>query len=83
MNTYEEYEPTKAAREVEQFVEELSNWYVRRNRRRFWKEGKSLDKTAAYQTLYECLVSLAKIISPIAPYLGEWLYQNLNEVKTG
>jgi isoleucyl-tRNA synthetase len=76
----EEYEPTKAAREVEQFVEELSNWYVRRNRRRFWKEGKSLDKTAAYQTLYECLVSLAKIISPIAPYLGEWLYQRLNEV---
>lgn len=76
----EEYEPTKAAREVEQFVEELSNWYVRRNRRRFWKEGKSLDKTAAYQTLYECLSSLSKIISPIAPYLGEWLYQRLNEV---
>ena len=76
----DEYEPTKAAREVEQFVEELSNWYVRRNRRRFWKEGKSLDKTAAYQTLYECLVSLAKVLSPIAPYLGEWLYQRLNEV---
>jgi isoleucyl-tRNA synthetase len=76
----EEYEPTKAAREIEQFVEELSNWYVRRNRRRFWKEGKSLDKTAAYQTLYECLVTLAKIVSPIAPYLGEWLYQRLNEV---
>ncbi|WP_069131995.1 isoleucine--tRNA ligase [Rhodohalobacter halophilus] len=76
----DEYEPTKAAREVERFVEELSNWYVRRNRRRFWKEGKSLDKTAAYQTLYECLVSLAKIISPTAPYLGEWLYQRLNEV---
>lgn len=76
----EEYEPTKAAREIEQFVEELSNWYVRRNRRRFWKEGKSLDKTAAYQTLYECLVVLAKITSPFAPYLGEWLYQRLNEV---
>jgi isoleucyl-tRNA synthetase len=76
----DEYEPTKAAREVERFVEELSNWYVRRNRRRFWKEGKSLDKTAAYQTLYECLVSLAKIVSPTAPYLGEWLYQRLNEV---
>jgi isoleucyl-tRNA synthetase len=76
----EEYEPTKAAREIEMFVEELSNWYVRRNRRRFWKEGKSLDKTAAYQTLYECLVNLAKLISPIAPYLGEWLYKKLNEV---
>jgi isoleucyl-tRNA synthetase len=77
---FEEYEPTKAAREIEQFVEELSNWYVRRNRRRFWREGKSLDKTAAYQTLYECLVNLAKLVSPIAPYLGEWLYQRLNEV---
>ena len=77
---FDEYEPTKAAREIEQFVEELSNWYVRRNRRRFWREGKSLDKTAAYQTLYECLVNLAKLVSPIAPYLGEWLYQRLNEV---
>ncbi|MEX0904173.1 MAG: isoleucine--tRNA ligase [Balneolaceae bacterium] len=76
----EEYEPTKAARGIEAFVEELSNWYVRRNRRRFWKEGKSIDKTAAYQTLYECLASLAKIISPIAPFIGEWLYQKLNEV---
>lgn len=76
----EDYDPTKAAREIEAFVDELSNWYVRRNRRRFWKEGKTLDKTAAYQTLYECLVDLAKLISPIAPYLGEWLYQQLNDV---
>ncbi|MEX0995147.1 MAG: isoleucine--tRNA ligase [Balneolaceae bacterium] len=76
----DEYEPTKAVREVEKFVEELSNWYVRRNRRRFWKEGKSLDKTAAYQTLYECLVDLAKIISPVAPFVGEWLFQRLNSV---
>ena len=76
----EDYEPTKAARAVEDFVEELSNWYVRRNRRRFWKEGKSLNKTAAYQTLYECLASLSKIISPIAPFVGEWLYQKLNDV---
>ncbi|SMO31911.1 isoleucine--tRNA ligase [Fodinibius sediminis] len=74
------YEPTKAARAIENFVEELSNWYVRRNRRRFWKEGKSLDKAAAYQTLYECLLDLAKLISPIAPFLGEWLYQRLNKV---
>lgn len=76
----DEYEPTKAAREIEGFVEELSNWYVRRNRRRFWKEGKSLDKTAAYQTLYGCLLDVAKLISPIAPFLGEWLFQRLNEV---
>ncbi|SHF19443.1 Isoleucyl-tRNA synthetase [Fodinibius roseus] len=76
----DDYEPTKAARAIEQFVEELSNWYVRRNRRRFWKEGKSLDKAAAYQTLYESLVDLAKLISPIAPFLGEWLYQRLNSV---
>ncbi|MDR8390664.1 isoleucine--tRNA ligase [Aliifodinibius sp. S!AR15-10] len=76
----DEYEPTKAAREIEDFVEELSNWYVRRNRRRFWKEGKSLDKTAAYQTLFECLLDVAKLISPFAPFLGEWLFQQLNEV---
>ncbi|MDZ7807357.1 MAG: class I tRNA ligase family protein [Gracilimonas sp.] len=76
----EDYEPTKAARELENFVEELSNWYVRRNRRRFWKEGSTLDKTAAYQTLYECLLNLSKLVSPIAPFMGEWLYQKLNEV---
>lgn len=76
----DDYEPTKAARAVEDFVEELSNWYIRRNRRRFWKEGKSLDKTAAYQTLFECLMSLAKMMSPIAPFVGEWLFQRLNEV---
>ena len=76
----EDYEPTKAARAIEKYVEELSNWYVRRNRRRFWKEGKSIDKTSAYQTLYECLVSLAKLISPTAPFFGEWLYQQLNDV---
>ncbi|MEX0608468.1 MAG: isoleucine--tRNA ligase [Balneolaceae bacterium] len=77
---FEDYEPTKAAREMESFVEVLSNWYVRRNRRRFWKEGSTLDKTAAYQTLYECLSSMSKLISPIAPFIGEWLYQQLNEV---
>lgn len=78
---FEAYEPTKAAREMETFVEELSNWYVRRNRRRFWKSGTTLDKTAAYQTLYECLKSISQLISPIAPFVGEWLYQRLNEVS--
>lgn len=78
---FEAYEPTKAAREMETFVEELSNWYVRRNRRRFWKSGTTLDKTAAYQTLYECLKCMSQLISPIAPFIGEWLYQRLNEVS--
>lgn len=76
----DDYDVTKACREIEQFVEELSNWYVRRSRRRFWKEGKTLDKTAAYQTLYECLLNIAKLISPVAPYMGEWLFQRLNQV---
>lgn len=78
---FDEYEPTKAARAIEDFVEELSNWYVRRSRERFWEEGKSLDKTCAYQTLYECMVDLAKLMSPIAPFMGEWLYQRLNQVS--
>lgn len=76
----EDYDVTRACREIEQFVEELSNWYVRRSRRRFWKEGKTLDKTSAYQTLFECLMNVSKLISPVAPYMGEWLYQRLNEV---
>ena len=79
-NFMDDYEPTRAVREIERFADDLSNWYVRRSRRRFWREGKSLDKTAAYQTLYECLVNLAKIASPIAPFLSEWLYRNLNTV---
>jgi isoleucyl-tRNA synthetase len=76
----EHYEPTRAAREMELFVEELSNWYVRRSRRRFWKSGKSIDKTAAYQTLLECLLSLAKLMSPIAPFFSEFLFQRIHEV---
>lgn len=78
---YDEYEPTKAAREIEQFVEDLSNWYIRRSRRRFWREGKSLDKTAAYQTLFECLFNLSKIMSPLAPFFSDWLYRQLNAVN--
>ena len=62
---------------METFVEELSNWYVRRNRRRFWKSGTTLDKTAAYQTLHECLLSMSQLMSPIAPFISEWLYQRL------
>lgn len=78
---YDEYEPTKAARAIEEFVEDLSNWYIRRSRRRFWREGKSLDKTAAYQTLFECLLNLSKLMSPLAPFFSDWLYRQLNSVK--
>ena len=74
---FDAYEPTRAARQMETFVEELSNWYVRRNRRRFWKSGTTLDKTAAYQTLNECLICMSQLMSPIAPFVSEWLYQRL------
>ncbi|MEX0599860.1 MAG: isoleucine--tRNA ligase [Rhodothermales bacterium] len=75
---YDTYNPTKAARSVERFVEELSNWYIRRSRRRFWKEADSgADKEAAYQTVYECLVAIAKMMSPIAPFYSDWLYRAL------
>jgi len=72
------YEPTIAARLIENFVDRnLSNWYVRLCRRRFWKNDVSADKRAAYETLYECLVTISQLISPIAPFFGEWLYQSL------
>ena len=85
---YAAYHPTKAARAVEAFVEELSNWYIRRSRRRFWSSkaangggGESdLDKLAAYQTVYESLETTARLMSPIAPFFSEWLYLALNEV---
>jgi len=77
---YAAYEPTRAVRHIEEFVEELSNWSVRRSRRRFWKEGDSSDKIAAYQTLFECLLSTSKLMSPVAPFVSEWLYQRLSEV---
>ena len=75
---YSDYEPTKVARAIEKFVDEdLSNWYVRLNRRRFWKGEMSEDKKAAYETLYECLNVVAQLMSPIAPFFSDWLYQNL------
>lgn len=76
---YENFEPHKAAREIEEFVDEhLSNWYIRLSRRRFWKGEMSEDKKAAYETLYECLNTLAKLMSPIAPFFADWLYNNLS-----
>ncbi len=74
------YEPTEATRKMMYFVDEqLSNWYVRLCRRRFWKGDYSSDKIAAYQTLYECLTTLAKLMAPISPFFADWLYRNLNE----
>lgn len=78
---YAEYEPTKAGREIQQFVDEyLSNWYVRLCRRRFWKGDYSEDKISAYQTLYTCMVTIAKISSPIAPFFMDRLFLDLNNV---
>jgi len=71
------YNPTEAGRKIEAFVDDLSNWYVRRSRRRFWKSESDADKLAAYTTLYECLVALAKLLAPFTPFLAEELYQNL------
>jgi len=73
----EAYNPTEAGRRVESFVNDLSNWYVRRSRRRFWKSESDADKLAAYTTLYECLVTLSKLLAPFTPFLAEELYQNL------
>ncbi|MQY66804.1 MAG: class I tRNA ligase family protein, partial [Dehalococcoidia bacterium] len=71
------YNPTEAGRRIEGFVADLSNWYVRRSRRRFWKSESDADKLAAYSTLYECLVTLAKLLAPFIPFLAEEMYQNL------
>jgi isoleucyl-tRNA synthetase len=101
-NAYSDYEPTKAARAIQDFVNDhLSNWYVRLSRRRFWKSQASpspseggeqlisppsgelegaLDKKAAYETLQECLVVIAQLMSPIAPFIADWLYKNMTDV---
>ncbi|MBI1224460.1 MAG: isoleucine--tRNA ligase [Bacteroidetes bacterium] len=74
----DDYEPHRACRLVEDFVDEhLSNWYVRLSRRRFWRGEMSDDKNAAYQTLFECLMVVAQLASPIAPFFTDWLYRNL------
>ena len=77
---YADYEPTKAARAISDFVQEnLSNWYVRLCRRRFWKGEYGTDKIAAYQTLYTCLVTVAKLGAPIAPFFMDKLYRDLTQ----
>lgn len=78
---YADYEPTKAGRAIQEFVDShLSNWYVRLSRRRFWKGEYSDDKIAAYQTLYKCLEVLSQLISPIAPFFADRLFCDLNTV---
>ncbi len=74
---FEAYDVHGPAKEIERFVEELSNWYVRRNRRRFWKAENDADKRAAYLTLYTCLVTLARLLAPFTPFVSEALYRNL------
>ena len=77
--SYENYEPTRAGRAISEFVtENLSNWFVRLSRKRFWGGDYSADKISAYQTLYSCLVNVAKLISPIAPFYADLLYTDLN-----
>ncbi len=76
----DDYDPTPAARAIENFVDEhLSNWYVRLARRRFWKGEMSDDKQAAYQTLYECLGGVAQLMSPFAPFFSDWLFKSLTD----
>lgn len=76
------YEITKAARAISEFtIDNLSNWYVRRTRRRFWKSEMNENKLAAYQTLYECLITICKLTSPFAPFISEEIYKNLNSVS--
>ncbi len=75
---FDDYEPTKAVRAISEFVlDKLSNWYVRLNRKRFWGRGLDADKLAAYQTLHTCLLTVARLIAPVAPFFADRLYRDL------
>ena len=76
-NSMDSYNLTSATRRIEEFVDNLSNWYVRRNRRRFWKSESDADKLAAYTTLHRCLATLSQLLAPFVPFVAEELYQNL------
>ena len=77
----DDYEPTIAGRLIEDFMDaHLSNWYVRLSRRRFWKGEYEHDKICAYQTLYECLETISRLMAPVSPFFAEWLFSNLNQV---
>ena len=73
------YDPTNAGRRLQEFIDQLSNWYVRRSRRRFWKSENDTDKNAAYFTLYTVLKKLILILAPVAPFVTEKIYQNLKQ----
>jgi isoleucyl-tRNA synthetase len=73
----DKYDPRSGAWQITNFIDGLSNWYVRRSRRRFWKSENDADKLSAYNTLYQCLVTLSKLLAPFTPFLAEELYQNL------
>ena len=73
----DEYRLDKSMRKVEVFLEDLSNWYIRRNRRRFWKSEDDSDKQAAYHTLYNVLLDLTKLLAPIMPFITDEIYSNL------
>jgi len=77
------YDSMTACRAIEDFVEGLSNWYVRRSRRRFWKSESDADKQAAYETLWTCLTTLTRLMGPLVPFLAEDMYQNLVRAGTG
>ena len=71
------YDPTNAGRRLQEFIDQLSNWYVRRSRRRFWKSENDVDKQSGYITLHRCLVTVAKLMAPLAPFVSEEIYQNI------
>ncbi|MHB8792286.1 MAG: isoleucine--tRNA ligase [Thermoleophilia bacterium] len=73
----DDYEVTASGRRIQEFVDDLSNWYVRRSRRRFWKSESDADKISAYLTLHECLVTVAKLLAPYTPFISEEIYRNL------
>jgi isoleucyl-tRNA synthetase len=78
---YADFEPTKAARAIQEFVDaHFSNWFIRLSRRRFWRSDNSDDKLSAYQTLYTCLITISKLMAPIAPFFADRLYPDLNSV---
>ena len=76
------YEPVEPARRIQRFVDDLSNWYIRRSRRRFWKSQSDRDKMAAYQTLYEALRTVSGLMAPFAPFVADAMYRNLSDGKS-
>ena len=79
----DDYDPTPAGRFIQtMMIDQVSNWYVRRSRRRFWKGDMTEDKKAAYDTLFEVLLGTAKLMAPIAPFYAEWMYDRLSTYTT-